>query len=214
MKGRRIADEKAERAVQLRQKGLSTREIGRRLRIGKSSVSRFTQGIEPEQSDESQTPEDSDMSQNITVPEEPMDPEFRSYLVTLVYIRRFIALKEEMGDYAGVDMGMRGLYKLWLMVKDYFQRKYPQITPPPMPAILREYISKRQADSGSTVSTVLQRAIAEELRQTRKENAAMIQEWKSDIERETLRIMQDVQDCDSRIRDLERKRLKRDQGNS
>jgi hypothetical protein len=95
-------------------------------------MKQFTQGI-PEQSDEPQEAEEPDMPQNTT---EPEDPEFHSYLETLVHIREFIELAAEMGDEAGVEMGKKGLWQLHGMVKDYFQDTCPGFPPPVSPPSL------------------------------------------------------------------------------
>ena len=128
MKGRRIADEKVEQARLLRQRAFSVREIGRRLRISKSSADRFTQGI-PEQFDEPQDPEGQDISQNSSGLE---DSEFQNYLSAKLSIERFIKFAAEGSNEVDVQEGLRGLQQVHDMMKNYFQRNYPGF---PLPSV-------------------------------------------------------------------------------
>jgi transposase len=161
MKGRRIADEKAEQARLLRQKGFSVREIAKRLHISKSSADRFTQGI-PEQSDEPQTPEGQDMSQNSS---ELEDSEFHDLLSAKRSIWRFIKLADEMDDDAGVREGRRGLRDVHDMMKDYYRRNYPGF---PVPSFLQHPDAGQNRSGGffSDSTSALLASIAAEVAST------------------------------------------------
>jgi len=167
-----------------------------------SRMKQFTQGI-PEQSDEPQEAEEPDMPQNTT---EPEDPEFHSYLETLVHIREFIELAAEMGDEAGVEMGKKGLWQLHGMVKDYFQDTCPGFPPPRLPSLLGDQTETGQARSGSFFSDpMLERESAEFRRLSQMLYEARLRNLMKDQEHIMLRLMQGIQEDASRIRDLERK---------
>jgi transcriptional regulator with XRE-family HTH domain len=110
VRSRRIPDKKIEQARELRGRGLSLREIARRLHISKSSTDRFGRGISPEQSEELQ--EDLDQPTGETLPEQDVSQNVSGQdksLLELLFEQRYYVSEcakstAKLGDKAGEEM--------------------------------------------------------------------------------------------------------------